>query len=70
MLSEEPRLQLPSADDVRDQQVIGAVVTELRGAGSVVMGVDQDGLVGFQQPATTSGESPRRRRAAGAHSGA
>jgi hypothetical protein len=43
---QEPGLQFAGADDVGDQQVVAAVIALLCNPGGVVVGVDQDPLVG------------------------
>jgi Putative ParB-like nuclease len=49
MLREEPHLQFPSADHIRDDQVIGAIVALLGGLRRCVVGVSEDHLVRLQQ---------------------
>src|SRR5689334_5749140 len=50
VLREKPRLDLARADDVGDNQVIGAVIAECRDAGRRVVRVAQDQLVRVEQP--------------------
>jgi hypothetical protein len=50
MLGQEPRLPFAGADHLGDQQVVAAVVTALCGPSGSLVGVDEDGLVGLQQP--------------------
>src|SRR2546428_13737841 len=50
VLSEEPRLELASTDDVGDEEVIRAVIAERSDSGRRVMRVAEDHLVRLEQP--------------------
>ena len=50
VLSEKPRLEFARADDVRDEEVIGAVITECGDTGRRVVRVAEDQLVRLEQP--------------------
>jgi len=56
VLGEEPGLELTGADDSGDDQVIGAVVARPSGTGGVLVGVDENGFVNFQQPGQHGGD--------------
>src|SRR4030095_4728592 len=50
VLSEKPRLEFTRADDVRDKEVIGAVIPECGDTGRRVVRVAEDQLVRLEQP--------------------
>jgi len=50
VLSEKPRLEFASTDDVGDEEVVGAVITEGGDTGRRIMGVAEDQLVRLEQP--------------------
>ena len=50
VLSEEPRLEFTRADDVRDDEVVGAVITECGDTSRRVVRVAEDQLVCLEQP--------------------
>src|SRR5215204_4449115 len=50
VLGEEPDLELVGADDVADDEVVGAVVAGVVGALGDVVGQLQDQLVAFEEP--------------------
>ena len=45
VLHEEPRLEFARADDVGDEEVVGAVITECSDAGRRLVGIAEDQLV-------------------------
>src|SRR5262245_39350568 len=50
VLSEKPGLEFTRADDVRDDEVVGAVITECGDTGRRVVRVAEDQLVRLEQP--------------------
>src|SRR5262245_48026653 len=50
VLSEKPRLEFTRADDVRDDEVVGAVITEGGDTSRRVVRVTEDQLVCLEQP--------------------
>ena len=50
VLGEEPRLEFSRADDIRDNQVVGAVVPERSDSACCIVRVAEDHLVRLEQP--------------------
>ena len=50
VLSEKPRLEFASTDDVRDEEVVGAVITEFGDVGRRIVCVAKDQFVRLEQP--------------------
>ena len=56
VLNEEPRLEFARADDVRDEEVIGAVITECGDTGRRLVCVAEDQLMRLERPADHVGD--------------